>query len=148
MTDLRLAVTPDGPDLLFAGDLVRDEGLTTAVLISLFTDRRAEDSDAVDDGDRRGYWGDAYSVTPWGSRLWMLSREKQTPAAVRRARDYAEEALAWLVTDRIASSVRVVVSVPRDGMLALEVFISRPGRPDLELRFERLWAALAATESA
>lgn len=148
MTDLRLAMTPDGPDFLFASDLVRDEGLATAVLISLFTDRRAEDSDPVDDGDRRGWWADAFSDRPCGSRLWLLAREKQTSATMRRAREYAEEALAWLVSDRIASSVRVAASAPRDGVLALEIFIGRPGRPDLELRFERLWAALAASESA
>lgn len=148
MTDLRLALTADGPDLLFDGDLRTDQGLETAVLVALFTDRRAEAGDPLDDGDRRGWWADAYSPQPWGSRLWLLARAKQTADNVRRAREYAEEALAWLVTDRIASSVRVVASVPRDGVLALEVFIRRPGRPDLELRFERLWAALAASESS
>ena len=41
-----------------ASDLTTDAGLRTALLLSLFTDRRAEDGDVLPDNasDRRGWW--------------------------------------------------------------------------------------------
>ena len=42
---------------------------------------------------------------------------------VRRARDYAEEALRWLVTDGVAAGVSVAASVPRQGLLRLDIRI-------------------------
>jgi len=43
------------------GDLAHDGGLETAVLMSLFTDRRARDDDKLLDEearDKKGWWGD------------------------------------------------------------------------------------------
>ena len=45
-------------------------------------------------------------------------------AGLGRARHYAEEALAWLVEDGVATAVSVTVSNPRPGWLALTVTIS------------------------
>ena len=91
------------------GELAADEGLQTAVILSLFTDRLADDDDRLPDGgnDRRGWWADAYNERPHGSRLWLLSREKTEEAVLRRAKTYAEEALAWLIEDGIAAEVVV-----------------------------------------
>lgn len=58
-----------------------------------------------------------------GSRLWLLGREKQLAEVVRRAKDYAEEALAWLIDDGVARRVSVTPSVPRQGWLWLEIRI-------------------------
>lgn len=136
----------------FAGDyrvtgaqLEGDAGLETAVVISLFTDRRANADDALPgDDDRRGWWGDAWPVTERdliGSRLWLLSREKQLPEVVRRAREYAEEALAWLVEDGIARRVSVEAAVVRNGVLGLGVAIERPDGSALQYRYDYLWNA-------
>lgn len=125
--------------------LAEDDGLETAVLLSLFTDRRAEPDDALpgSDVDRRGWWGDAWPDTPGdriGSRLWLLSREKQTTAVLGRAQQYGREALDWLIVDGIASTVDVVASIPRNGILALEIGITRPANPPIRYRFERFWS--------
>lgn len=79
MTDFALAAGDGVLDLVFAdGDLVVDESLVPAVLVSLLTDRRAEASDVLPDGssDRRGWWADAYleGGDRYGSRLWLLDR--------------------------------------------------------------------------
>lgn len=125
--------------------LAEDDGLETAVVLSLFTDRRAEEDDALPGGgdDRRGFWGDAWPDVPGdriGSRLWLLHREKQTPAVLGRAQQYAREALTWLIDDGIASAVDVVASIPRGGILALEIGITRPANPPIRYRFERFWS--------
>ena len=127
--------------------LVRDDGLQTAVVLSLFIDRRAEDDDELPDntGDRRGWWADAYPAIAEdriGSRLWLLSREKQLPSVLARAREYAEEALAWMVEDGVAEAVEVEASWVRSGLLGLLIRIVRPSAPAVEYKFDYLWEAL------
>jgi len=127
--------------------LETDDGLETAVVLSLFTDRRAGDADELPPGssDRRGWWGDSFADDEgdqMGSRLWLLKREKQLPAGLARAREYAEEALRWLLDDQVASSVSVVASNPRDGILGLKVSITRLGsNAPVTFRFESAWSA-------
>jgi phage gp46-like protein len=111
------------------GALAQDDGLATAVLLSLFLDRRAGPDDPLPDGtDRRGWLGDALAedADRIGSRLWLLSREKQVEETRRRAEEYAEEALAWLVEDGLAESVAVSAAWAGIGWLDLRVTIT-PG---------------------
>ena len=131
-----------GPDCgMEAGDLVAEGSLRTAVILSLFLDRRADDDDILPNGsdDRRGWWADTVApMTDYGigggsasgdhigSRLWLLSREKQLAGVLERARHYAEEALTWLVEDGVATAVQVTATNPRQGWLALEVTITLP----------------------
>lgn len=120
--------------------------LVTAVLISLFTHRRAHRDDRLPDhaeGDRRGWWGDLLGGRPIGSRLWLLSREKQRPEVLRRAEDYAREALNWLIEDKLASAVLVAASAPQPGVLRLVVRISRPRGASDQLELQAPWAGLA-----
>lgn len=133
MSDLRTHFSgPEGADLALDGaGLATDGGLETAVILSLFTDRRADADDVLPSpgGDARGWWGDVVPLAPdylLGSRLWLLSREKQTTLVLERARVYAAEALAWLVTSGAASSVQVVASNPTMGVLALHIAIDAP----------------------
>lgn len=125
--------------------LAADDGLETAVILSLFTDRRAEADDVLPDGggDRRGWWADAFPGVKGdriGSRLWLLHREKQLPAVLARAEDYAREALAWLVEDGVAESVAVTASISRAGILGLAVSITRPRSPTVQYRFDAFWS--------
>lgn len=128
-------------------DLARDNGLYTAVILSLFCDRRAEADDELPDntGDRRGWWADAWPDVDgdkYGSRLWLLAREKQVPSVLARAKEYAEEALAWLIEDGIAVSVQVETWVVRTGVLGLAIEIERPDLSVVQHRFNYLWEAM------
>jgi phage gp46-like protein len=131
--------------------LAEDAGLKTAVLLSLFTDRRAGPDEVPPDGtdDRRGWWADAFTADGdvLGSRLWLLARAKNVPNVLVLARSYAEEALAWLVEDGVAASVAAsAAAVPLAGgasALALTVDIERPDQPAVQYRFQRTWEALA-----
>jgi phage gp46-like protein len=129
-----------------ANDLTPDDGLETAVMLSLFTDRRAEDSDVLPDAEpnRRGWWGDAVPVVGgdrFGSRLWLLSRSKQTPDVLGRAEQYAREAVAWLVEDRVAESVDVVAEFVQRGTLGIAITINRPKTDPVQYRFNLAWSA-------
>lgn len=109
-------------------DMVIDESLTTEVTISLFTDRRALESDALPSGDadRRGWWADSYRDRPIGSRLWLLSREKTLQSVLDRASAYALEALLWLKDAGRVSKITVAASQPQKGWLALDVTLRLP----------------------
>lgn len=146
-----------------APDLDSDNGLQTAVIVSLFTDRRAEPDDELPDGssDRRGWWADAYPDIEGdriGSRLWLLAREKDMQSVVNRAREYTEEALAWLVDQGIALRIEVMTgwvdrvsqavtetktrnSMP--GVLGIAIVIHRPQDAPVKFRFEQFWREVA-----
>lgn len=150
MTDVALCWDAEAAtaDLsLVDGDLATEAGLRTAVIVSLFTDRRARPDDRLpqEGGDRRGWWGDVAvgeADDEIGSRLWLLSREKQTLQVVARAREYAQEALGWMLRDRVAAAVEVEAEITRPGVLGLSVIITRPDGPGRE-RFDFVWKGLS-----
>ena len=110
--------TPTGSDDGTGGDM------TAAVLVSLFTDRRAAADLVLRDGtqNRRGWWADAYEDEPIGSLLWTLQPSKKTRAVLLAARDYCNQALAWLVRDGHAASV--VVDTFWAGQVALGIIVT------------------------
>jgi phage gp46-like protein len=127
-----LAMNPQGIDLL------TDDGLETAIIISLFTDRLANPGDAIPDGttDHRGWWGDMpIDVNDQGrppadligSRLWLLENGSQVPETLRRAETYAREALAWMIEDGVAGSVTATASFPALGWIDLVIEIEQAG---------------------
>ena len=156
MTDLAL----HWDDIALAGDLrlvdgalETDDGLRTAILISLFSDARAGDDDALPEpgADRRGWWGNAFPAVsgdagnPLGSLLWLLERAKTTQGNLRRAEEAARNALQWLIDDQIASSVAVTVErQTSDAMerIAIRIELERPNGPARQ-RFDIVWEASA-----
>lgn len=142
MNDIRLFWKEFGADIQSAaGDLLAEDDLTTAVILSLFCDARAREDDILPDGTQnpRGWWADTVAPLPstglnqvedslqrdkLGSRLWLLAREKQLPEVLHRAKDYAEEALRWLIVDTVARSVVVTPSIIRQGWLGLDICIT------------------------
>jgi phage gp46-like protein len=147
-----LTVTFDGQTtpLGLLQDIDNDKAhpLVRAVLISLFTWRRANADDTLPDpkGFRMGWWGDSYPAVAndrIGSRLWLLARAKLTLTTVQRAQDYAEEALQWLIDDGVAA--RIAVRAERQGLstLALQCTLyAADGTANAVLRFDNLWSLL------
>jgi phage gp46-like protein len=129
--DLALSYNPtlDAFDIsldVLKADLTADESLTTAVVLSLLTDRTALASDVPAGGDRRGWWADTFSddSDQFGSRLWLLAREKQLTQTIMRARAFVAEALQWLIDDGLASAVDVAVFAPKVGWMVAQVDIA------------------------
>ena len=96
--------------------------LQTAILISLFTNKRAGKDIALPLGqdNRQGWVGAAFTRDAlgedWGSLLWTIYISKSTTQILERARFYAQEALAWLVRDGLAE--RVLVDAEWHGKLS------------------------------
>lgn len=128
---------------LDGSDLSVDDGLRSAVLVSLFTDRRARPDDSLPDGskDRRGHWSDSHLLgdDQEGSRLWLLEREKVQPEVLRRAEDYSREGLNWMLEDGAALALQVSAWTSGRGDLNLSVAITRPSGEIQTFEFVDLW---------
>ncbi len=121
------------------GELITGYDLQTAILISLFTDRLARADDDFEDSDRRGWWGDSGEEQQLGSRLWLLRREKLTTEVARRAEEYAQEALAWLVDDGVVSATESSAQIIWPNRLNLFIRYLPPDGQWQTLRFYWIW---------
>lgn len=137
-------------DLSFENeDLVREDGLETALIISLFTDRRAREDDILPDTDnldKRGWWGDLASPEvegdQIGSRLWLLERSKTEEEVLVRAKEYIKEATDWLIDDGVAEDIEI--EVERQGTegndrLAFKVSVLKKSGTTETYKFEPVW---------
>lgn len=117
--------------------------LPRAVIISLFSWRRANPDDNAP--EPMGWWGDTYPTVAGdriGSRLWLLGREKITNEMLNRARDYATEALQWLIDDGVAA--RVDIESSRSGIdeAQLDISIYQRDGTSWNMRFDNYWRIL------
>ncbi|MDU5780389.1 MAG: phage GP46 family protein [Pantoea sp.] len=117
--------------------------LTRAVVISLFTWRKAGQDDAPEEVN--GWWGDTYPTVQndrIGSRLYLLKRSKLTNQTPLKAREYITEALQWLTADGVAA--RVDVTAQRLGINAMSAsaVIQKQDGTTLTLSFDDLWSEL------
>ena len=127
-----------GDICIVGADLGNDDGLETAVLLSLFTDRRVRPEELPPGVSwRRGWWGDGLNddQDQSGSKLWLLHRAKRTPDLLVRARGYASEALAWLVADGVATALDVATTYTPAGWLSIGISITLPDDSRQEFQF-------------
>lgn len=116
--------------------------LKRALIISLFSWRKAHDDDEVD-GSRYGYWGDSYPPVPGalvGSRLWLLKRSKLiTTETLLQAEEIIREATQWFIDDGIAQ--RIDVQLERSGIGTIKgvvtLFLKEGGT--LSVPFDDIW---------
>lgn len=144
-----------GFDLLFSpdpawGEIQADAGLRSQIILSVFSDALAGDSDDVPDTgnpafpERRGYWADFLSpLGPddrYGSRLWLLDGAPLNSTTRARARAYILEALEWIRTEGIGIP-SVETSVPSRGRLEITITIT-DATTRAERRYALLWDAM------
>ena len=114
-------------DISFDGDeFALDPGLQTMTAISLFSDAR-EDSRA---DDPRGWWGASVlqedrSGGPFGSKLWLLAREKQVPETLLKIKEWCQTALQWMVDSGLAKGISVQAIFLALGVVKIVVSIAQ-----------------------
>lgn len=130
-------------------DLQGNSALHTAIVMLLFTDKRApEDAQLPTTGsDRRGWWGDFVDVrardgeTEMGSLLWLRERSTLTDNSEREIQTDVEIALDPLLDQGIAADIRVSVAVDKiagSALISVQVF-SQSGELRYNQRFYRIW---------
>lgn len=124
--------------------LTTGDDLATSILISLFTDRQAAPEDVIPDGsgDPRGWWGDLGETTPIGSRLWLLSREKQTQQTLQRAYDYIVEAVQWLIDDGVVAKFDVYVEWTKASELGAQVVAYKQDGSTVATAYSWAWQGI------
>ena len=134
MIDIKLKnnTQVSGYDIALSGDdIEKENGLESAIIISLFTDMRVN--------GERGFWGDSLAGESWGSKLWTLSREKLTEQTRIKFENYVKESLQWLIKDKIASSLSVKSEINYPDSIFLELSIIKPNDSALGFKFNILW---------
>ena len=116
--------------------------LTRAVVISLFTHRRADPDDNVD--VPMGWWRDTWPVVAndrYGSKLWLLQRSKLTNALVNTVRNYLRDALQWMQEDGVVT--RIDIDIQRTGIneLGNKIVLWRRDGP-VTISFNDLWSVI------
>lgn len=122
------------------GDL--HAALTRAVIISLFTWRRAANDDPLDDEQRYGWWGDSFPAVAddrIGSRLWLLQRVRLTEQTRLDAEYYAREALQWLIEDGHCRAVEVLAQRRGTHRLDLRTALILNDGKRLDINLEDSW---------
>ncbi|EGP0949012.1 hypothetical protein ITQ64_001425 [Salmonella enterica subsp. enterica serovar Java] len=139
-------------NLLSCGDITiqhdglsLDDGLVTLVLICLFTDSRADADDEIPDGsgDPRGWPGDTFSNSPWGSKLWLLGREKLTESVRLRVEDYARLSLQPLLRAGYIRTADITATIVATDRINFAVALTRPDKSLLTIQLSRRWEATA-----
>jgi len=126
--DLKLIPTDDGGDILLQnGQPVMEQGLSTAVYITLFS------------GD---WWANAVSeeAEKLGSELETVFSRTLSNQTRLDAEEYARQALKWMLDSGIAVSIEVEATILAGGTLGLSVRITQPDETVEELRYQVNWA--------
>jgi len=106
--------------------------LSSAILMSIFCWSRGTSAEA-EGGIRYGWWADNV-----GSKLWTQMRAKILPKTLPRIQQILQEALEWLITDKICRSVEVMVWQEFD-KIKCNISINKNDGYSLNMRFEDLW---------
>lgn len=131
-------------------DLKRQAALETAVIIALFTDKRADASDSFLNGtdpaaDPRGWPGDFFEDQEVGSHLWLLFEQTISLDVLRRFKEYAEQALQVLIDQGVVARYNVEVQRNASNTERVDmsvVLFSSDGSQKYNRRFEVVWGQI------
>lgn len=116
------------------GDIETADQLNTALLMSLFCERRAAASEMPVPELRRGWIGNV--ATPefeLGSKLWLYEQARMTRSTLNGITAEALAGLNWLVEDGIALSVKAEATIN-----GLTVNLER-SNSEVSTQFYKLW---------
>lgn len=122
------------------GDFSTIEGLDTAITMSIYCERRADESEVPESTNRRGWWGNQFADKfgfEIGSKLWLYRQTRLTQETIEALRDAAIRGLDWLIDNDIAINIDAVVSFA-EGRVILLVLLTRPNG-QVERRYFELW---------
>lgn len=121
------------------GDIETADSFDTAILYSIFGERRASGDEVVEPTQRRGWIGNGPTFEN-GSKIWLLSQARVTRDTLNRLQDEAGKALEWMVEDGLAVSIGNIVATLSGDRVILDVIIFRT-RDKVFRRSYELWEA-------
>lgn len=107
------------------GDLKGSNSIDTAVLMSIFTDKRATSSEIQEAGQRRGWFGNLFNddiTYEVGSKLWIHSNQGRFDNDILNdLNDKALNALNWMIEDNVASEINVSSELSSNNTIKLNI---------------------------
>lgn len=152
MTDIKAIQTDDGEWTLgiTGSDLTSEDGLDTAIAMSLFTDARAPDNAFAIPEKRRGWMGNLESPIEGrqlGGFLWLVDQSRLTQDTLNTSVNYARLALNWFIEDGIANSIVVTGEIiPRSGIRLKVVFTAQTDK--VSTHYFDLWEQTGVANAA
>ncbi len=122
-----------------SGDIATEDFFDTSIVMSLFAEKRASNSEVPESRRRRGWIGN--ESTPNfenGSKIWLFEQSKLTRTTLNEIETAAQDGLKWLIEDGIAVSTESVASITGISSILLAITIRRTNSK-VEKRFFELW---------
>lgn len=141
MADILLNNNAGYYDISFiSGDFTTTNGLETALLMSIFGEKRADASEIPTPEMRRGWWGNAflgYDNYEFGSKNWLLEQARKDNITLGLSKTYTLDSLQWLIEDNLAKELMVDTSFIIDG-ISIEINIAISLNKTISISYE-LW---------
>lgn len=121
------------------GDILTQDFFDTAIIVSLFTERRANESEVLDPALRRGWVGN--ESTPGfeqGSKIWLFEQARITRSVLNGLSTAVKDALEWFVDSGFADSIDAVEVTATTTGITLSTNIRRPNS-QVDRQFFTLW---------
>ncbi len=127
------------------GDILTEDFFDTAILVSLFAQRRASESEVLLSQLRRGWIGNESFENDFeiGSKIWLYEQARTSRDTMNGISAAASEGLQWLIDQGFAANINVA-TVIINGEVSLQIDISRPNSK-VDRRFYSLWNASGVT---
>lgn len=130
--DIAYFVTQDGGDILYSGGQPQMDtgGLETSVLISLFTGV--------------GWWGNGLELSAPDNQIGSIFESTVQPKAItikalKLIEQEAENALRWMISQRVAKEITVEASSPELNKVEISIFITKHNGDSVELKYNTNW---------
>ena len=125
--DIKLTRYDDEYDISWSesGDFAMTNTLETAVLMSVFGERRAKSYEVAEPQNRRGWIGNLVYDTPEtedGCGNWLFQTRRLNTQTLNGVRDETEKGLLWMIADDIAKTITVQTK-PDNGRVTLSIVI-------------------------
>jgi len=99
------------------GDISSVQSFDTAILMSLFEEKRADSSEVAITQNRRGYWGNEFyqdvADREQGSKIWLYEQARLNQDTINGIDDATNDCLLWLVEQQFIKSIDINVNSQR-----------------------------------
>ena len=122
------------------GDFALVDSFDTSIIVSLFSDQRADASEVPASESRRGWWGDQFGDDPTfrsGSKLWLLDQARNTQETLNSAIDFSSDSLQWFIDENHIENIEITGESTSTGITLKEIFFRDQSRVDT--KFFDLW---------
>ncbi len=108
-------------DIDFAnGDFALTQGLDTAIYMSLFCEKRADNSEVLNPILRRGHFTNEFSPVEnyeVGSKLWLyIEQARNTNQNTSLIEDSIRDGLKWLIDQSIINDINIVTNFSKSDL--------------------------------